>query len=120
MQGIGDLDLRHRHLAPGEVAVKAAAQRLRPVFLTTATTILGLLPLALGVSVDMVGRDVVVNGVIASFWVKLASAIVYGLSFSTLLTLIVTPVMLVLPSTLRDGIQGMLPGIRGKLGLDGR
>ncbi|QFT53584.1 efflux RND transporter permease subunit [Microbulbifer sp. THAF38] len=89
-------------LSPAEAALKASTQRLRPVFLTTATTILGLLPLALGVSVDMVGRNVVVDGVIASFWVKLASAIVYGLSFSTLLTLLVTPVLLVLPGHLRD------------------
>ncbi|WHI50668.1 efflux RND transporter permease subunit [Microbulbifer sp. MLAF003] len=88
-------------LTPAQAALKASTQRLRPVFLTTATTILGLLPLALGVSVDMVGRNVVVDGVIASFWVKLASAIVYGLSFSTLLTLLVTPVMLVLPGHLR-------------------
>ncbi|WP_299941231.1 efflux RND transporter permease subunit [uncultured Microbulbifer sp.] len=88
-------------LCPTQAVLKAATQRLRPVFLTTVTTILGLLPLALGVSVDMVGRNVVVDGVIASFWVKLASAIVYGLSFSTLLTLLVTPVMLVLPGYVR-------------------
>ncbi|WP_444923417.1 efflux RND transporter permease subunit [Microbulbifer sp. DLAB2-AF] len=93
------------NLSPAEAALKASTQRLRPVFLTTATTILGLLPLALGVSVDMVGRNVVVDGVIASFWVKLASAIVYGLSFSTLLTLLVTPVLLVLPGHLRSKLS---------------
>jgi len=93
-------------LSPAQAALKASTQRLRPVFLTTATTILGLLPLALGVSVDMVGRNVVVDGVIASFWIKLASAIVYGLSFSTLLTLLVTPVLLVLPGHLRGKYSG--------------
>ncbi|AOS96953.1 Cobalt-zinc-cadmium resistance protein CzcA [Microbulbifer aggregans] len=101
-------------LSPAAAAVKASAQRLRPVFLTTATTILGLLPLSLGVSVDMLGREIVVGGVIASFWVKLASAIVYGLTFSTVLTLVVTPVMLVLPGRLREMFSGLLPPrIRG-------
>ncbi len=87
----------HRDLTPVEAAIMAAVQRLRPVFLTTVTTILGLLPIAMDVSVDLIGRSVVMGGVVSSNWVPLASAIVYGLAFSTLLTLILTPAMLVLP-----------------------
>jgi len=92
----------HSHLSPVQAVVMASTQRLRPVFLTTATTVLGLLPIATNVSVDLIGRTVEVGGVIASFWVPLASAIVYGLVFSTLLTLLVTPVMLVMPGRLRQ------------------
>ena len=79
-----------------EAAVMSGAQRLRPVFLTTATTILGLLPLATGLSIDVIDRNVIYGGVVGSYWKSLASAIVYGLIFSTVLTLLLTPTMLVL------------------------
>lgn len=88
-------------LSDKDAALLAATQRLRPVFLTTFTTILGLLPLAMGLSIDLVGRSVIHGGVVGSFWVSLASAIVYGLMFSTVLTLLVTPSMLALPQEVR-------------------
>ncbi|MGQ9425456.1 efflux RND transporter permease subunit [Gilvimarinus sp. F26214L] len=87
---------------PPVAAVMASVQRLRPVFLTTFTTILGLLPMALGLSVDFLGRSVAHGGPIATQWVPLASAIVYGLSFSTLLTLLLTPVLLLLPRRIKQ------------------
>ena len=83
------------------VIVTTGCQRLRPVFLTTFTTGFGLLPMACGVSIDLIGREVEVGGPVASFWVQLASAIVSGLSFATLLTLIVTPSLLIAPQVLR-------------------
>ncbi|HJN49841.1 MAG: efflux RND transporter permease subunit [Pseudomonadales bacterium] len=82
-----------------DVIVRTGAQRLRPVFLTTFTTGFGLLPMASGVSVDLLAREVEIGGPIASFWVQLASAIVSGLTFATVLTLIVTPAMLMLPQS---------------------
>lgn len=85
-----------------ETIVQTGVQRLRPVFLTTFTTGFGLLPLAMHVSVDLVGAEIEVGGPITSQWVSLASAIVFGLSFGTILTLVVTPAMLALPDRLRE------------------
>jgi multidrug efflux pump len=84
------------------VIITTGCQRLRPVFLTTFTTGFGLLPMAAGVSIDLIGREVEVGGPVASYWVQLASAIVSGLSFATLLTLIVTPSLLMAPQAVRE------------------
>jgi multidrug efflux pump len=83
------------------VIIQTGCLRLRPVFLTTFTTGFGLLPMASGVSIDLIGREVEVGGPVASFWVLLASSIVSGLSFATLLTLIVTPALLMAPTAIR-------------------
>jgi multidrug efflux pump len=82
--------------------VRATTQRLRPVLLTTITTVSGLLPLASGFSIDLVARSITPNGDMAIFWAPLSQAIVFGLSFATVLTLIATPAMLALPVNLRE------------------
>lgn len=97
----------HKEWTLQEVIVQTGLQRLRPVFLTTFTTGFGLLPLAMHVSIDLIGAEVEFGGPITSQWVGLASAIVYGLTFGTILTLIVTPAMLALPARLRTHIGGI-------------
>jgi len=82
--------------------LKACAQRLRPIFLTTITTMLGLIPLALSYSIDPIARTIDYDSNVSGFWAPLAQCIVYGLSFSAFLTLIVTPCMIVLPSRLKN------------------
>jgi len=96
-----------------EAARTAAMTRLRPVLLTTVTTAVGLLPLACNVSLDFVHRQVAVGGELASWWQQLAAAIVNGLLFSTILTLVVTPAMLVLPEHLKRGIDKGLGTLLG-------
>lgn len=96
-----------------EIIVQTGVQRLRPVFLTTFTTGCGLLPLAMHVSIDLIGAEVEVGGPITSQWVQLAGAIVYGLSFGTVLTLIVTPAMLALPEKLRAHFRTIRNLFRG-------
>ena len=95
------LRVEHKDWSLQNIIVQTGVQRLRPVFLTTFTTGFGLLPLAMHVSVDLIGAEIEVGGPITSQWVSLASAIVYGLSFGTVLTLVVTPAMLALPDRLR-------------------
>ncbi|WP_099866319.1 efflux RND transporter permease subunit [Pararhizobium haloflavum] len=81
-----------------EAVIKTAAQRLRPIMLTTGTTILGLVPMALQINMDFFSQTIVVGGITAIWWVQLSTAIISGLAFSTLLTLVFIPVMLALPS----------------------
>ncbi|MYD97179.1 MAG: efflux RND transporter permease subunit [Gammaproteobacteria bacterium] len=88
---------QHPELDYVSIIVRTGAQRLRPVLLTTATTVLGLLPLASHFSIDFVNRSIVYGGLLSSFWVPLAQAIVSGLTFATLLTLFATPALLAMP-----------------------
>jgi multidrug efflux pump len=80
--------------------INACKQRLRPILLTSLTTIFGLLPLAMGISLDIVSRDILVGSRIVDWWSNLAVSIVFGLGFSTFITLILTPAVLALPYAL--------------------
>ena len=82
--------------------VNACKQRLRPIILTSLTTIFGLMPLAMGISIDIISRDIIVGSRIVDWWSNLAVSIVFGLGFSTFITLILTPAILALPYALRN------------------
>ena len=97
-----------------ELIVLTGLQRLRPVLLTTVTTVIGLLPLASHQSVDFINRKWVSGGELSGYWVPLAQAVVSGLTFATILTLILTPALLVLPSRLKGTFWGVLSGLRRK------
>ncbi len=81
---------------PLEAVLRTGAQRLRPVLLTTITTALGLLPMMLGINIDFVTREVTVGAPSTQWWTQLSTTIVAGLLFATVLTLAVTPSLLML------------------------
>ena len=96
------LDPMKGKLEPNEIVetiVESGKTRLRPVLLTAITTVLGLLPLAVGFNVNFVGLltsfepDIYMGGQNAEFWGPMAWAVIYGLIFATFLTLVIVPVM---------------------------
>ena len=104
-------DRRKRELELGEddllpfaeivpLIIKGGRTRLRPVLLTAITTVLGLLPLAIGINVDFVSLlaeydpKIYIGGDNNIFWKPMSWAIIYGLTFATFLTLVIVPIMM--------------------------
>lgn len=85
-----------------EAILRTGAQRLRPVLLTTVTTMLGLMPMVTGVNIDFISREVSVGAPSMQWWGQLSTAIVFGLGFATVLTLVVTPSALMLRANVHE------------------
>ncbi|GAA6133269.1 efflux RND transporter permease subunit [Oceaniserpentilla sp. 4NH20-0058] len=88
--------LRREGMAPVDAALRTGAQRLRPVLLTTITTICGLIPMVYQLNIDLIGRELLIDAPSSQWWTQLSTAIAGGLAFATVLTLILTPCLLVL------------------------
>ena len=88
--------LRKDGLTPIDAALRTGAQRLRPVLLTTITTVCGLIPMVYQLNIDLIGREILVDAPSSQWWTQLSTAIAGGLTFATALTLLLTPCLLVL------------------------
>lgn len=92
-----------------EALLLSGVQRFRPVFLTTVTTILGLVPLVFQVNLDFLSRHVSVGAPSTQWWTQLASAVVFGLLFAKALTLLFTPCSLLLADRLGMWLNSQQP-----------
>ncbi len=84
-------ELEKQGLSRDEAMIKSGTIRLRPVFLTAAATIIGLVPLTTGVDFDWRSFSLIIGGENTAFWRAMGVAIIFGLSVSTFLTLVVVP-----------------------------
>jgi multidrug efflux pump len=88
--------MRNSGLSAVNAALETGCLRLRPVLLTSVTTVLGLMPMVLAVNVNLLEPSLGFGAPSTQWWTQLSSAIAGGLTFATLLTLFLTPCMLVL------------------------
>jgi multidrug efflux pump subunit AcrB len=85
--------LRARGHSVEDAVVEAGITRFRPVMLTAVTTVLGLVPMALGISFNFREFQWSVGGETSQFWGSMAVAVIFGLGFATILTLVVVPTL---------------------------
>jgi multidrug efflux pump len=88
--------LRKRGADAYEAILRTCAVRLRPVMLTTVTTILGLMPMVFAVNIDLINREISVGAPATQYWTQLSSSVAGGLAFATVLTLLLTPSLLMI------------------------
>jgi len=100
--------MRQSGMAAFEAALETGCLRLRPVLLTAITTILGLMPMVLGVNVDLLTPSLGIGAPSTQWWTQLSSAIAGGLAFATVLTLLLTPALLVLGDKAGQRVRGFV------------
>ncbi len=83
-----------QHMPRIEAIIRTAEARIRPVLLTTITTMAGLAPMMFGISLDFINGGYSIDSPTALWWKQLATAVVFGLGIATVLTLVVTPSLL--------------------------
>ncbi|MEJ1996863.1 MAG: efflux RND transporter permease subunit [Maritimibacter sp.] len=101
-----------------EAISRTAQDRIRPVFLTTFTTMAGLMPMMFGLSFDFIHGGYSIDAPTALWWKQLAAAVVFGLGIATVLTLVFTPAMLAIRVWIEKGAYGSV--VRGKALIFGR
>jgi multidrug efflux pump len=97
--------LRHEGVNAYDAIIETCRERARPVVLTAVTAILGVLAIAFGINLDFVNRDIAIGAPSTQWWTHLSAAIVFGLGFATILTLVVTPAALMLIANLSEARQ---------------
>jgi multidrug efflux pump len=88
--------LRHQGVDVYEAIIRSGVQRSRPILLTAATAVLGLLPMVIGVTFNFIDRDILYDTPSSQWWRQLSAAIAGGLTFATILTLFFTPCLLLI------------------------
>lgn len=121
-----EMDYEEGAFLPIDVATECIVQggktRLRPVLLTAITTILGLLPMAVGLNIDFEGLftqyqpNIYFGGDMANMWAPLSWTIIFGLTFSTFLTLVIVPVMYRLTTLMQKWWMHTLDNLKTKNG----
>ena len=95
-----------------EAIIRTCEQRIRPVLLTTITTMAGLAPMMFGLSIDFVNGGYTIDSPTSLWWKPLATAVVFGLGISTVLTLILTPALLAIRVWVEGFALGFVPTLR--------
>jgi multidrug efflux pump len=86
--------LRRDGMAAYDAIIETCRERARPVVLTAVAAILGVLPIAFAINLEFVHRAINIGAPATQWWINLSTAIVFGLGFATVLTLVITPAAL--------------------------
>lgn len=109
---------RDRDMDKLDAILETCRERARPVVLTAVTAILGVLPIAFGFNLELLAHETTYGAPSTQWWISLSSAIVFGLAFSTVLTLVVTPSLLMIVTRSKESrVTAWWQRVKAKVGL---